>query len=86
MPCHQLQPRSQPLSERNTSALIPPLPTTVHCDHRGPSGGDDLPFAADSTVNKFAHLVLKLLDACETGSIGGDAIRIGNGEPFLPSV
>ena len=36
----------------------------------------DIPFSTDSLINKFAHLVLKMLSACDSGSTGGDAARM----------
>lgn len=39
---------------------------------------DRLPFTTDSTMNKFAMLVWKMLDACDTGGVGGNATREGN--------
>ena len=46
----------------------------------------DLPFTADATINKFAILVRKLLDACESGTISGDACRMADGDarPSFP--
>jgi len=36
-----------------------------------------MPWATGSTTNMFTHLVWRMLDACETGSTGGDACREG---------
>lgn len=43
-----------------------------------PALAADLPFTADATINKFAILVRKLLDACESGTISGDACRMAD--------
>ena len=44
------------------AAPLQPLPASV-------------PLATDSAANKFLFLVWKLLDACESGGVGGDACR-----------
>lgn len=36
---------------------------------------DHVPLTTDSDTNKYAMLVWKMLDACESGSVGGDACR-----------
>lgn len=42
---------------------LPPLP-------------DTLPMTTDSDTNKFAMLVWKMLDACDSGSVGGNSCRM----------
>ena len=37
---------------------------------------DDFPLTTGSDANKFAMFVWKLLDACESGSVGGDSCRM----------
>ena len=37
---------------------------------------DDYPLTTGSDANKFAMFVWKLLDACESGSVGGDSCRM----------
>ena len=39
---------------------------------------DRLPFQTDSTINKFCNFLRDMLDACDSGSIGGNACRMND--------
>ena len=44
---------------------------------------DGLPFTTGSITNKFCMLLWRILSACESGSVGGDACRMAQGRQCM---